>query len=358
MEPFGIHHLFEAQVERTPHAVAAVEGNRLITYSELNGWANAVARDFTAQGVRPLMLVGLVADRSVAMIAGILGILKAGAAYLPLDPAYPTDRLAFMVEDAGLNMIAAVPGQEDAAGRLGTKVLSFPAAGTFAPNPAPATDAECLAYVIYTSGSTGEPKGVPVPHRNVIRLFSATRAWFDFSEHDRWSLFHSYAFDFSVWEIWGALLHGGRIVIVPFDVSRSPLCFYRFLSDEKITVLNQTPSAFRHLSAAEDALPSPLPLSVRLVIFGGEALEMRSLRPWFDRHGDQMPRLVNMYGITETTVHVTYRPLCKDDVSRGSVIGEPIPDLQLHILDEASALFRSESLARSMSAVRASLAAT
>src|SRR5262249_3258333 len=150
---------------------------------------------------------------------------------------------------------------------------------------------------------------------------------------DRWSLFHSYAFDFSVWEIWGALLHGGRIVIVPFDVSRSPLSFYKFLSDEKITVLNQTPSAFRHLSAAEYALPGLLPLSLRLVIFGGEALEMSSLRPWFDRHGDQMPRLVNMYGITETTVHGLSRPVDKSSVRPGSLMGVPLPDLELHIRD-------------------------
>jgi amino acid adenylation domain-containing protein len=175
---------------------------------------------------------------------------------------------------------------------------------------------------------------VQITHRNIIRLFSATQAWFHFSEHDRWSLFHSYAFDFSVWEIWGALLYGGRIVVVPFAISRSPLDFYKLLSDEKITVLNQTPSAFRHLLTAEEGLPDPPPLSLRLVIFGGEALEMKSLKPWFDSHGDENPRLVNMYGITETTVHVTYRRLRKHDVSRGSLIGQPIADLQLHILDE------------------------
>jgi amino acid adenylation domain-containing protein len=334
MDPSGIHRLFEARVQRTPEAVAVVDGKRAISYQELNGWANALAYKLIKQGARPDRLVGLVADRSVEMIVGILGILKAGAAYLPLDPTYPVERLAFMVHDADLRLVVAVPGQEEVAAKLGTKVVAFPSKDSCEPNPAPALSPECLAYVIYTSGSTGKPKGVQVAHRNVIRLFGSTRVWFHFCERDTWSLFHSYAFDFSVWEIWGALLHGGRVVVVPFATSRSPLDYYKLISEEKITILNQTPSAFRHLTAAEEVLPGPLPLSLRLVIFGGEALEMKSLERWFDRHGDENPRLVNMYGITETTVHVTYRPLCKDDVSRGSVIGRPLPDLQLHILDQ------------------------
>jgi non-ribosomal peptide synthetase component F len=137
-----------------------------------------------------------------------------------------------------------------------------------------------------------------------------------------------------VWEIWGALLHGGRAVVVPFATSRSPLDFYRFLSENRITVLNQTPSAFKQLAAAQEAAAERLPLALRLVIFGGEALDVASLEPWFDRHGDRNPQLVNMYGITETTVHVTYCPLSKRNISRGSLIGVPIPDLELHILDE------------------------
>jgi amino acid adenylation domain-containing protein len=334
MEPSGVHRLFESQVRRAPDAVAVVHGDRLISYRQLNARANALAYYLIAQGVGPDMLVGLVADRSVEMIVGILGILKAGAAYVPLDPSYPEERLAFMAHDAHLRMVAATPAHEGLAARLGAKVVAFPAGDSDRPNPAPALSPECLAYVIYTSGSTGKPKGVQIPHGNVIRLFSATQPWFGFCEHDRWTLFHSFAFDFSVWEIWGALLHGGRLVIVPSAVARSPLDFYRLLGAERITVLNQTPSAFRHLLAAEEAQGEPLPLALRLVIFGGEALQMHSLKRWFERHPDESPRLVNMYGITETTVHVTYRPLGKDDVSRGSVIGRPIPDLRLHILDQ------------------------
>src|SRR5207248_1661070 len=141
--------------------------------------------------------------------------------------------------------------------------------------------AESLAYVIYTSGSTGRPKGVLVSHANVARLFEATRAWFRFDERDVWTLFHSYAFDFSVWEIWGALLHGGRLVVVPYLVSRTPEAFYALLAAERVSVLNQTPSAFRQLIEAEEAAPAPQPLALRLVIFGGEALDLASLWPWF-----------------------------------------------------------------------------
>ncbi len=149
-----------------------------------------------------------------------------------------------------------------------------------------------------------------------------------------WTLFHSYAFDFSVWELWGALLYGGRVVIVPYWVSRSPEAFRELLVRERVTVLNQTPSAFRQLIQADMSEPKA-DLALRYVIFGGEALELQSLRPWLERYGDARPLLVNMYGITETTVHVTYRPIRWKDLEsgQGSVIGVPIPDLQVYILD-------------------------
>ncbi|HBL28102.1 MAG TPA: hypothetical protein DD490_14815, partial [Acidobacteria bacterium] len=188
------------------------------------------------------------------------------------------------------------------------------------------------AYVIYTSGSTGRPKGVVVPHAQAVRLFSATHSWLAAGAGDVWTLFHSVAFDFSVWEIWGALAHGGRLAIVPYRVSRDPASFYELLAREGVTVLNQTPSAFRQLVQAEGERVQPLPLALRFVIFGGEALEMASLAPWFERHGDERPRLVNMYGITETTVHVTWRPVSRADLGAGSLIGAPLPDLRLHLL--------------------------
>jgi amino acid adenylation domain-containing protein len=194
---------------------------------------------------------------------------------------------------------------------------------------------ENLAYVIYTSGSTGKPKGVLVTHGNIMRLFDATESWYHFGPEDVWVLFHSYAFDVSVWEIWGALLYGGRLVIVPFEVSRSPKTFYRMLVQESVTVLNQPPSAFQQLIQAEEIIGPDDQLALRLIIFAGEALELQSLMPWFERHGDASPQLVNMFGTTETTVHVTYRPLKVQDVQnrQGSVIGFPMSDLQVYVLD-------------------------
>ncbi|WP_032716618.1 amino acid adenylation domain-containing protein, partial [Pseudomonas syringae] len=193
-----------------------------------------------------------------------------------------------------------------------------------------------LAYVIYTSGSTGLPKGVQVEHRNVARLFSATDAWFGFNANDVWALFHSFAFDFSVWEIWGALVHGGQLLIVPQVVSRSPQECYALLCDAGVTVLNQTPSAFRQLIAAQGE--SQQTHALRQVIFGGEALDTAMLKPWYARPVNAGTQLVNMYGITETTVHVTYYPLQAADAQNAglSPIGRRIPDLQLYVLDNRS----------------------
>jgi amino acid adenylation domain-containing protein len=193
------------------------------------------------------------------------------------------------------------------------------------------------AYVIYTSGSTGRPKGVVVPHCNVIRLMRATDHWFGFRDADVWTLFHSYAFDFSVWELWGALLYGGRLVVVPYSVSRSPVDFLTLLADERVTVLNQTPSAFYALMGADAAQPSVgAELALRYVVFGGEALELGRLEEWYSRHAEDAPVLVNMYGITETTVHVSHVALDREMAARGrgSVIGAGIPDLKVYVLDD------------------------
>jgi amino acid adenylation domain-containing protein len=335
-----IHQLFEEQCLRTPDAVAVVFEDQQLTYRELNNRANQLARYLQQLGVQPDVLVGICVERSLEMVVGLLGILKAGGAYVPLDPAYPKERLAFIFQDAQVPVLLT---QQRLLEKLPESQTRFVCLDTDWANIAKQSQqnliSECttdnLAYVIYTSGSTGQPKGVLVNHSNVVRLLAATQSWYHFNQQDVFSLFHSIAFDFSVWELWGALLYGGRLVVVPYWLSRSPENFYKLLLKQQVTVLNQTPSAFRQLIQAEESLGGANNLSLRLVIFGGEALELQSLRPWFERHGDEFPQLVNMYGITETTVHVTYRPLTRADleVACGSVIGRPIPDLQVYLLD-------------------------
>ncbi|MBW8308183.1 MAG: AMP-binding protein, partial [Candidatus Paracaedibacteraceae bacterium] len=195
-----------------------------------------------------------------------------------------------------------------------------------------------LAYVIYTSGSTGKPKGVMIDHGNIVRLLKKTQHWYHFTQNDVWTLFHSYAFDFSVWEIWGALIYGGKLIVVPYLTSRSPEAFYSLLRKEKVTILNQTPSAFCQLILHEQFLSKSdefYSLSIRLVIFGGEVLEPDKLKPCFYIDEWEGTQFVNMYGITETTIHVTYHPLSKEHIMRkeGSIIGKKIPDLKTYILD-------------------------
>jgi amino acid adenylation domain-containing protein len=337
----GLHQLFEAQAGRTASATALVFEGESISYGELNRRANRLAHHLRALGVGPEVCVCLLLERSVEMIVGMLAILKAGGAYVPLDPAYPAERLAFLLGDSGARVLVTRRSLLEKPPSHNVTVVCLDADSDVIDarpehNPAGTHGPDNLAYVIYTSGSTGTPKGVMVTHRNVARLLAATRDWFKFGPADVWTLFHSYAFDFSVWELWGALLSGGRLVVVPYWVSRSPEEFYALLVRERVTVLNQTPSAFRQLACVDEARRGAEALSLRAVIFGGEALEPASLGAWMERHGDVRPRLVNMYGITETTVHVTYRPLTLPDVgaARGSVIGEPIPDLQLYILDK------------------------
>jgi amino acid adenylation domain-containing protein len=331
-----LHQLFEKRVELTPDAIAVVFQDRQLTYRELNDRANQLAHQLIALNVEPEVLVGLSVERSLEMVVGILGILKAGGAYVPIDPAYPQERLAYMLEDARVPVLVTMRHlAESFSGYSGSVVcLDTPPAAEYSRvNPVTQIAPDNLIYIIYTSGSTGKPKGVQVTHANVGRLFAATQDWYRFDERDVWTMFHSYAFDFSVWELWGALIYGGKLVIVPFEVSRSPQEFSELLAREKVTVLNQTPSAFRQLQRVAGDRQNQLELSLRLVIFGGEALDLQSLKPWFAKYGDKSPQLVNMYGITETTVHVTYRPISLDDLSRGSVIGCPIPDLELYILD-------------------------
>ncbi|MHA6616154.1 non-ribosomal peptide synthase/polyketide synthase [Pseudonocardia sp. DLS-67] len=320
-----------AQVARDrPDAVAVRDRRTELTYAELDARSDALAHRLVAQGVRPGSRVAVVLPRSADLIVAVVGVLKAGGCYVPIDPTSPATRIAYILDDSAPDCVLAVGETAHVLpeGGPATVVLDEPAgaAGPVRVGGHAAAD----AYVIYTSGSTGRPKGVAVPHRCVTALFAGAEADFDFGPDDVWTLFHSYAFDFSVWEIWGPLLHGGRLVVVDHDVARDPERFRALLSDEGVTVLNQTPSAFYSLIAADRR--STAPLTLRYVVFGGEALDLRRLAPWYERHRDIA--LVNMYGITETCVHVTVRPLTPDDTTRAdSVIGVPLAGLAVHVLD-------------------------
>jgi len=329
--------LFAEIVLRHGERSALTFEDKSVTYSELDRISNRIASGLIEQGARPGAIVAICLDRSIEMIAAMLAIVKSGAAYLPIDPGYPVARILETVADAAPIAVLTTRG-------LAERLCHTPVACLFvdelsrSKNAAPPSveiSENDAAYVIYTSGSTGQPKGVVISHRNVARLLTQTERWFYFTPTDVWTMFHSFAFDFSVWEIWGCLLSGGRLVIVPFGVSRSPDEFHALLVQERVTVLNQTPSAFVLFDQADATMPLAR-LALRLIIFGGEALPPAMLRGWFDRHGDQHPCLINMYGITETTVHVTYRRIFAADAQREreSVIGEPIPDLRIHLLDQ------------------------
>jgi amino acid adenylation domain-containing protein len=341
----AVHERFAQRAERAPSATAVIDGDRRLTYRELDERAELLAGRLRSAERGAGSLVGVSLPRSLDLVVAIVGILKAGAAYLPLDPGYPRDRLDFMLADSRVDTVVASTDAARAWARPDVRLVSVeqqPAEEPSRPpsdRERPADDShranlDDLAYVMYTSGSTGKPKGVMISHRNVARLFDATQHWYGFDSADVWTLFHSYAFDFSVWEMWGALTYGGSLVIVPHAVARTPRLFRELVAKEGVTVLNQTPSAFYQFMQADLLTRDRDQLALRYVIFGGEALDFQSLVPWFDRQGDERPRLINMYGITETTVHVTYRLVSREDAARegASLIGVPIPDLQLHIL--------------------------
>ncbi len=346
--PISIVTWFTAVATEFANRVALSCGDSALTYRELDQSSNRLAHfllselEQIATASDPqddVAIIGISLPRTFELPLAILGVLKAGYAYVMLDPEYPEQRLAYYIKDSGLQLVLTLENKQQLFDRLGVRSLCI--------------DSECqrietsscdlpglsysptdLAYVIYTSGSTGNPKGVMVGHQQVTRLFSSTETLFRFSESDVWSLFHSTAFDFSVWEIWGAWFYGGRLVVVPHDISRSPHQFYQLLASEQITVLNQTPSAFSQLIKAD--AEAPLQLSLRYVVFGGEALDFNHLQQWYIRHNDQEPQLVNMYGITETTVHATFYLISALDVSRqrNGIIGTSLPDLRIYLLDK------------------------
>jgi len=316
--------LFEDQVAKTPDNIALVYEKTMLTYKELNEQSNQLAHYLRKNyGIRADDLVGILQERSEKIIVTILGILKSGAAYVPIDPEYPQERINYMIEDSKCKVVIdkeewqRFKEEEKTYGRNNPKSVNRPSD---------------LAYVIYTSGTTGKPKGALIEHKNVVRLFKTDKPMFDFNSTDIWTMFHSYCFDFSVWEMYGALLYGGRLIMFPSIIAMDPDACLDLIIKEGVTVLNQTPSSFYNLIKKEMERKATN-LQLRYVIFGGEALSPVKLSDWRERYPGV--KLINMYGITETTVHVTYKEITKEDIEKNSSnIGKPIPTLSCYILDK------------------------
>ncbi|MGW0708417.1 amino acid adenylation domain-containing protein [Streptomyces sp. NPDC002643] len=352
--------LFDAAARRDPNAIAVTQcgldsATRSLTYGELAAAKDELASTLRAAGVAPGKRVAVAVPRSVEQVVALVAIVTAGGAYVPLDLAYPDERLEYILADAAPQVVLVEREQRDrftgllARAGVAARVLvqgeepplggelplgeELSAVGTGPRREAVWRDP---AYVIYTSGSTGRPKGVVVPHAGVVTLLANTQPDMGFGPHDVWAQFHSFSFDFAVWELWGALAYGGELLVPEYGLTRSPVDFHRLVRERGVTVLNQTPSAFYQFIEADRHSGEPLP-ALRRIVFGGEALDLGRLRGWVERHGTGSPELVNMYGITETTVHVTHRVLTDEDFALGddiSPIGGPIPGLTTYLLDD------------------------
>ncbi|WP_156753001.1 AMP-binding protein, partial [Mycobacterium sp. 1245801.1] len=334
--PLSIPALFARQVARTPEAIAITHAGRELTYRGLDDASTGLAQLMLERGVGTGSVVGLLCPRSIEAITAMLAVLKTGAAYLPIDPAHPDARSGFVLADAAPILVLTTAGLAE---RLDGHDVAFiilddVAVGFERAAALPAPRPDDVAYLIYTSGTTGVPKGVAVTHRNVTRLLAALDDTVPGGPAQVWSHCHSLAFDYSVWEIWGALLRGGRLVVVPDAVARSPQDLLALLIAQRVTVLSQTPAAFYALQSADALQPAPSQLELQAVVFGGEALEPQRLRPWLDRY-PRSPRLINMYGITETTVHASVREIVAGDVEGiVSPIGVPLDHLAFFVLDQ------------------------
>lgn len=351
--PTTLDALFDAAALRDPAAVAVTQcaldgGTRSLTYGELASAKHELVIALRAAGVGPGGRVAVAVPRSVEQVVALIAIVSAGGAYVPLDLAYPDERLEYVLADAAPQAVLVDREQRDRfthlLTRAGVQARVLVLGDELPQEGGPAPVAEAVgpgprdpAYVIYTSGSTGRPKGVVVPHASVVALLANTRSDMDFGPHDVWVQFHSYSFDFAVWELWGALAHGGELLVPDYALTRSPVDFHRLVRERGVTVLNQTPSAFYRFIEADRHAGEPA-TALRRIIFGGEALDPARLRGWVERYGTRSPELVNMYGITETTVHVTHRVLADEafdtDAAGVSPIGGPIPGLDTYLLDD------------------------
>ncbi|WP_019217797.1 AMP-binding protein [Legionella tunisiensis] len=282
----SLSNLFEEQARKTPNHIAISFNGSELTYEELDSKANCLAHQLIQWGVTSETIVAVLLDRNINLIISILAILKAGGAYAPIEPNYPFERIAFILDDCEAkfvitesNLFSIIETRLPNLNRKNQLINIdefefFPQEKQVVP-----VSAHSLAYIIYTSGSTGKPKGVMVEHKQVMRLFTSAQELYDFTEYDRWPLFHSIAFDVSVWEIWGALLNGGCLIIVPYAIARDTEAFYSFVKKEQVTVLNQTPSAFENFMAIDQQFKRS-DFNLRYIVFAGEALNIQKLKPW------------------------------------------------------------------------------
>jgi amino acid adenylation domain-containing protein len=333
--PNSLTELFAAAARERPGATALVGDGRSLSYSDLDAASGQLAARLCAAGIRPGDLVGLLLPRSVHVPVAILAALKAGAAYVPLDPDYPAERIRYVVRDAGIRTVVGDPALARSLGLGGVEIVEprLVTAGELDP-PAVAVAGGAPAYVIYTSGSTGRPKGCVVSHSNVLALLRSALPLFSVSPADRWALFHSFSFDVSVWELWAALATGATAVTVPLRVAQSAAALTGYLAEEGITVLGQVPSVFRALAAAYAEAGRP-PLALRYLVFAGESVDLDVVGKFLAAYPGTPPAAVNMYGPTETTVYATHRVLTPDDL-RGPVrspIGSSLPHLTIEIRD-------------------------
>jgi len=328
-----VHQLIERQAQAHPEATAVIFGETALTYGELNARANRLAHHLIGRGVAPETKVGIAVERSLEMVVGLLAILKAGGAYVPLDPEYPADRLAYMVEDSGLGLLLTQGGVRDRiptpAGvgviELDTLVL----ADEPAENPQVVVQAESLAYVIYTSGSTGKPKGAAIRHRALSSCMTWMQQTYGLTAAD--TVLHKapFCFDVSVWEIFWPLTAGVRLVVSNPGDHRDPARITELILKHEITTLNFVPAMLQAFLAHEGIEAQT---RLRYVICGGEAMPAATQSEALRRL--KGVSLQNLYGPTETTIHVT-RWTCRDDSQSLVPIGQPISETQAHVLDES-----------------------
>lgn len=318
-----------------PNKIAVKSGNTSITYIELMSRANKISKYINSLNCPPESIIAIYMGKSIDCICTIFGILMSGCAYLPIEKSLPDSRIQFILNDSKptliiydncFNYYKAIQYNE-----LFTHQNDFDGIIDF-------SHTDGLAYIIYTSGTTGNPKGVLVKHKNICSLIENSNRLFEFSKDDIWTMFHSYNFDFSVWELFGCLLTGGSLILISRETSQDTYKFRNILKTEKVTVLNQTPLAFNVLNEIEIA-QNKHELNLKYIIFGGEALHFSILENWIKFYPNT--KLINMYGITETIVHVTYKEISNIDIfnnQQKSIIGQPLPGYNVYILNSDTSL--------------------